>query len=153
MHCSMSTRTLLQNSRLHLLITQLGISKEQKADMIRNVTKGRTASSAELHKLEADELIIWLSGLAKAKLQAKYNNQKIDSPADRMRRKILSICHELNWQDTNGKVDWVRLNNFLLKYGYLSKTLNKYTEAELPKLVTQFEQLLKHHYEKQDKNG
>jgi len=61
------------------------------------------------------------------------------------RRKILSLCHELGWTylSTGGRivVDMHGLNRWCENYGYLHKPLNYYTPSELPKLVTQFEQM------------
>jgi len=41
------------------------------------------------------------------------------------------------------KLDMRRVNNWCLKYGYLHKLLDEYTYEELPKLVTQFEEVYK----------
>ncbi len=61
------------------------------------------------------------------------------------RRKILSLCHELGWTyPTHGgrvTVNFVALDGWMNKYSYLHKPLNYYTPAELPKLVTQFENM------------
>lgn len=140
-------RNAKQNSRLHLLLSQLGISKEGKQDLVLSATKGRTSSSAEMEVMEAQSLINWLAQEAKAKLRQKYP-QPVASPEDRMRKKILSICHDLAWENKDGKVDWDKLNAYLIKYGYLHKSLHLYKYKELPTLVTQFENLLKHHYQK-----
>ena len=55
-----------------------------------------------------------------------------------MRRKILSLCYELGWTCGNN-VDFLKLNQWLIKYSYLHKPLNYYTPDELPKLITQFQ--------------
>ena len=73
-----------------------------------------------------------------------------------MRGKILSRAHELGWhkKDAKGnvvrdratqkaKIDFDRVNEWCVKYGYLSKKLDKYTYAELPKLLWQFQQYYK----------
>lgn len=141
-------RTATQNAQLHVLITQLGIDKEIKAELVDQFTTGRTQSSSEMEYRECESLIGYLKSL--------QSDKKIDrmvyahsERADRMRKKILSMCHELGWEITpGGKIDWYRLNGWLLKYGYLKKELNSYTYEELPALVTQFEQLLKSHYGK-----
>ena len=67
-----------------------------------------------------------------------------DTNADRanvMRRKAFAIAHELGWEDAQGKVDRARFDAWMLKYSYLHKGINQYTHNELPKLLTQLEQL------------
>jgi hypothetical protein len=68
--------------------------------------------------------------------------------AQRMRRKIFSICHDIGWETETGEVDKVRLQNWLLKYGYLHKPITEYTVTELPALLTQFENIQKSEYRK-----
>lgn len=147
----MKYRTLEQNARLHALITKLGIDTETKAQLVAEVSKGRVTSSKLLTERECEMLISHLSSMP-AMAGTRYGY--VNDPANKMRRKILSICHELEWELQNGSVDWPRLNAWLLKYGYLHKGLNEYTEQELPTLVTQFENLLRTSYaSKKDKAG
>ncbi len=144
-------RTPDQNRQFHRLITKLRIPDDVKVDLVRQFTDGRCTSSADMRIYEADKLIDHLKTLEREMdLRTgfgKKTHKDENSPENRMRRKILSICHELNWRK-DGKIDWERLNGWLLKYGYLHKSLNKYTREELPTLVTQFENLLKDFYAK-----
>jgi hypothetical protein len=128
-------RTAQQNKQLFAILNKLGYDTEDRAELVYNATAGRTKSSAELHYYECQRLIQSLSGEANAEA----------IKADKMRKKILSICHEMGWANNNA-IDWPRLNNWLTKYGYLHKALTNYTVKELPKLVTQFENLLKSYY-------
>lgn len=130
-------RNAQQNKRLHLLIGELNIDKEAKQDMVYQFTNKRETSTAKMNVVECQNMINHLAQLKKQAVDKK----------DRMRKKILSICHEMQWT-LNGQIDWKRLNEFLNKSGYLHKPLNDYTLAELPKLVTQFENLLKSYYAK-----
>jgi hypothetical protein len=130
-------RTIAQNKQLHQLVTQLNINQETKEELVYSYTKGRETSTAKMERMECQALI--------NNLRVKANASKISDKANIMRRKVLSICHEMKWT-VNGKVDFLRLNEYLNKYGYLHKLLNLYTEQELPTLITQFEQLLKHYY-------
>lgn len=123
-----------------MLCSDLRISKENRAVIVDSITKGRSSSAGNLTFQEAIDVIKYLENMQKEK---KVDN----SPENKMRRKILSICYEMQWSE-NGKIDWKRLNGWLLKYGYLKKPLNDYTYQELPKLITQFEQLLKDYYAK-----
>lgn len=129
-------RNAAQNTQLHALIGKLGIGKETKEDLVYQYTAGRECSSSKMTVAECQALINHLNVLAKGKSDV----------TDKQRKKILSICHEMNWRTENGKVDFARLKEYLLKYGYLHKELNNYTDKEIPKLVTQFENLLKHYY-------
>ena len=142
-------RNNTQNRRLHLLITKLGIDDEAKEELVYNFTGTRETSTAKMEVRECQALINHLEA-AKRNLTptlSKGEGAKVDK-ADKMRKKILSICHEMNWTNTQGKVYWPTLNEWLLKYGYLHKTLNEYKEAELPTLITQFEALLQQFYKK-----
>jgi hypothetical protein len=130
-------RTLEQNNKLHTLLAKTDQQKN-KASLVFAFTEGRTESSSEMSIGECNSLIAWLQNLDKPRVD----------PADKMRKKILSICHDMNWELVSGKIDWDRLNNWLKKFGYLHKGLNEYTMQELPKLVTQFENLLKTFYAK-----
>jgi len=131
-------RTLQQNKQLHALISKLGIDKDTKAEMVHQYTRGRTCSSAGMTINECDILINFFSKQVEGYTPGGHT---LDSNANKMRRKILSICHDMLWENPDGSVDWKALEAWLLKYGYLHKYLNDYSEAELPTLVTQFERL------------
>lgn len=131
----MSTRTKEQSIRLHTIFGKLGIGGEIKEELVYNATQGRATSSKELTHLECDSLI-------------KSLQPDVPKEGDKQRKKILSIVHELGWETPTGKIDWNALNPYLLKYGYLHKAFNDYTPKELPKLVTQFENLLRSEYAK-----
>lgn len=143
-------RNKSQNSRLHALFTNLNIDAEMKAELVLQFTNNRTERSSKMLIDECQALINHLSSInaqANGKAAAKENELE-NSPENRQRRKILSICHEMGWKK-NGELDWERIENFLEKFGYLhKKKLNDYKPEELPKLVTQFEQLLKSYYAK-----
>lgn len=136
-------RTKEQNGRLHVLLSQLNMT-EYKADLAASFSNGRTESTSELTVYECKRLIEYLTRLIEGKSQA--TPQYATDKANKMRRKILSICHEMQWEHPSGSIDWERLNSWLMKYGYLHKSLNAYTEKELPKLLTQFDNLLKSFY-------
>jgi len=133
-------RNQVQNKQLHLLVKELNITPDNKEELVYSFSNGRETSSANLTHAECQGLI--------NHLRAMKSGQRQEDKADKMRKKVLSICHEMNWKLPNGKLDWNRINAFLYKYGYLKKTLNDYTEKELPMLITQFENLLKQYYAK-----
>lgn len=139
-------RTISQNNRLYALLSRLRVDKETQDGLVFEYTKGRSKSSKDMTIPECQALI--------NNLQHMVNQISTNTPppvrptndaSNKMRRKILSICHEMRWT-INGHLDWKRINDFLIKSGYLHIPLNAYKQEELPKLVTQFEQLLKTYY-------
>jgi hypothetical protein len=147
----MPLRNKQQNARLHSLITKLGIDAEGKEELVYQFTAERETSSAKMEVRECQALINHLeimAGQSTARIvntKGRAMGQTYDL-MDRMKKKILSICHELGWELPSGKIDWHRLNAYLLKYGYLHKGLNEYKYEELPTLVTQFENLQRSQY-------
>ena len=140
-------RTIEQNKQLHSLISRFKIDKERKQELILEVTDGRASSSADLEFTEAKKLIKHLESLNPS---IPKDRGQAAMRADKMRKKILSICHEMggDWELPGGAINWKHLNDWLMKYGYLHKALNAYTYEQLPELVTQFEQVLKSFYTK-----
>lgn len=132
-------RTINQNKRLHALLGQLGIDQEGKEDLVFNATGERTFRSSELLVHECNHLIRSLELRLKGH---KFPVWGPDDSAQKQRRKLFSLAHEIRWIDNKGKVDRDRLYSWVEKYGYLHKPLMKYTDTELPLLVTQFEQVL-----------
>jgi hypothetical protein len=124
-----------QLARIHVLLHKSGLMA-YKADMVTEVTNGREHSSKLLTHEEANVMIARLEATVKER-QAK---QKAQEPEQIMRRKIISCCREMGWIK-GGKADMPRIYTWVLKYGYLHKSLNKYTAAELPRLVTQAENM------------
>lgn len=124
-----------KNKSVHWLLTQTGMMA-QKESLVSSFTQGRTTHSSQMNDAEADELITWLRSQAKPSV----------NPANKMRRKILSMAHEMGWHTLqNGRyvADMHRINEWSLKYGYLHKPFNHYRHKELPRLVTQFENAYK----------
>lgn len=122
------------NGRIHLLLSQSGKAAHKK-ELVSSFTSGRSDSSRDMTDQEARDLISYLEG-----------SKTAPDPADRMRKKIISMAREIGWEmrTAKGKVaDIERIKNWVLKYGYLKKPLNDYGINELPRLVTQFEQVYK----------
>jgi hypothetical protein len=121
-----------QNRTLHGLLTKRGLL-EQKGIIVYGFTNGRSESCKDLSFEEAAEMIDYLK-----------SQDKTGPGANKMRRKIISLAHEMHWH-LNGTqaIDMPRLNGWCQKYGYLHKKLNDYTYKELPKLLTQFQLLYK----------
>lgn len=131
-------RTKTQNSRLYYLLNKTGMT-DDRAALVSDVTKGRTESTKELTAGECQTLI--------SRLQAYQKEQPISTEhisLKKMRSKVLHIAtKELKWVKPDGSIDWQRFNGFMLARGYLKKPLYQYDKAELPRLITQFEQLSK----------
>lgn len=112
---------------------QLGLGQD-KDNIVAGFSNGRTTHLRELSKEEATECIKWLS-------------EKMHKSGDKMRGKIFYYCHQMGWTKVNasGKVvaDGDRFDFWALKFSYLRKKLNQYNYAELPKLVSQFEEVYK----------
>jgi hypothetical protein len=128
----MSSITKKQLAKLHVLLHQLGMA-DQKADMVFNISGGRTKSSRELTLLEAKELLEYLS---------KYD------PSERMRKKVLALAYEsgIIYGDTpeDKKMNVAKIDMFLQSKGVIKKRLNDLKHDELIKVVNQFEQIVKH---------
>jgi hypothetical protein len=141
-------RNNTQNKRLHALITKLSIDAEAKEELVYNFTGTRETSTSKMEVSECQNLINHLEVATRNLVPAIPKGNGNPNKADKMRKKILSICYEMNWTNEKGKINWKTLNDYLLKFGYLHKALNDYKEAELPTLVSQFEGLLKQFYKK-----
>lgn len=113
--------------------TLCGKYRVNSADLAFSYSDNRTESVSQLYINEAGELIKYLEKLSGAPQTAK----------NKMQRKILSLAHEMRWELTNKKINMERVNQWCVQYGHLNKPFNQYTEAELPKLVYQFEQAYK----------
>ncbi|RYG33499.1 MAG: hypothetical protein EOO01_33165 [Chitinophagaceae bacterium] len=122
--------TKQQNSILHGLLSANRLM-DQKETLVQTFTAGRSKSSKDLTFQEAGELITHLKA--------------IDS-GHKMRRKIIKLAHEMGWKQPGGKIDLHAIDTWCLTYGFGKKRLNQYTNQELPKLVTQFENGPYKHY-------
>jgi len=121
-----------QLKALNTLVGKLGIDKESKAVMVEGFSNGRCTSSKELFMNEAADMIKHLKSL-----------DPEESKAEKMRRKIISLAHEMGWKVDN-KADMKRIDNWCTVYGHGKKKLNSYTYKELPTLVSQFEGVYRH---------
>jgi hypothetical protein len=136
-------RTDNQNRQMWALINRLGLDKEQVEDFVYQYTNARTSSTKDMIIPECQAFINHLNNLV-ANAPVDPNFEK----ANKMRRKIISICYEMGWTNPRtGKIDMQKVNNFCTNRTFDHKPLNDYTISELPKLVTQFEKVLKSFYD------
>jgi hypothetical protein len=124
-----------QLKAIHTLLGMHGL-KDEKESIVNAFTGGRTGSSKELKYKEAAALIGHLKSL-----------EPTNGRADKMRNKILSMAHEMNWclEGGNNIVDMDHVNNWCIHYGHAKKKLDDYKYNELPTLVSQFEEVYKRH--------
>ena len=114
-------RTILQNGQLHVLLNKLKIDAEGKAGMVSQYTNGRTDRSS---KMTIDECQLLIN-------QLNHDASPRNGESDKLRKKIISMCHEMGWELEGGKADMNRINQFCIKTGYLHKGLNDYQYDEL----------------------
>lgn len=135
----------LQIKTIHTLLPPHLKDKELKAEFIASFTEDANRSSTrDLTFYEAEELIYFLRT---GKNQTFAAFATFDH-TNRQHRYILSIAHQLGWVVYHNGLkkmvpDLERLGAWLRKYGYLHQPLKAYTAEQLPKLITQFEKLLK----------
>jgi hypothetical protein len=138
----MKMRDENQNKRLHLLLGKASLLAE-KPELVSFFTDGRTTSSRELTYEEAENFINYLEGMSQLqKTSGKESTEK-------MRRNIIAICYELGWIENSDnpeerKMNMAVIDSFIKQRGYIKKPLNDFTLKELPKLVSQFKQILQH---------
>lgn len=115
-------------------------NRSNKHDIVSGFTGGRSISLKELTHNETKALIEHLQ-------QLSVTNEH-QTAINKMRGKILYFAHEMRMTKQNNKgktvADVKRVDEWMLKYSYLHKKLDAYTLEELPKLVSQFENVYKH---------
>lgn len=96
-------RLKTQNSVFHGLIGKLNLDRDEKKEIVREVSAGRATSSKDLTAHEMQRAIDILSG-------------NFDSRIARMQAKARAISHDLGILKTvSGKVDYTALNAFVLR--------------------------------------
>jgi hypothetical protein len=128
-------RTNEQHKRLFGLLAKLNWM-EYRYDLASSFSNQRTDSTSKLSIEECDAMITMLQNEVK-----KYEVPQEPTKLNKMRGKFFHYCHELNWKK-NGKLDDERITNWLLKYGYMKKPLNDYTEKQMYRLLQQIEKVL-----------
>jgi hypothetical protein len=129
----MSTKNQLPKNfkKLMALLTKSNLQGRRHA-IVWDYSNGRTESSRELSDPETNRIIRDL----------ERGFKELDR-CDTMRKKIISQAHEMGWELAGHRADMARINAWCLKFGYLHKSLNQYSYAELPALLTQFDSVYK----------
>lgn len=142
-------------TRLQTLRREQKLTDDAYRAMIAGVSDGRTTSTKELTQVEAFSAINSLVGIQHT--QRIHEGDKELTEVDKMRRKILSRFHRMKWYLPGvapiastatgglvvGQLDYKRINQWMVDYSYLHKPLNKYSESELPDLVSQVDKVYK----------
>lgn len=119
---------------INTLVSKYGIDKDTKAMMVEGFSLGRCSSTKDLYDEEATLMLQYLQ-----------QNDPNRAAIEKMKGKIFYYCHEMSWTilKPTGKrvVDMKRLDEWCKSRSYLKKKLDWYSYKELPKLVTQFEQV------------
>lgn len=98
--------------------------------IVLGYTMGRTSHVSEMTIAEATQLL-------------KDKNKG----SDEKRKKILAICYDIKRVTPDGKPDLEWLDEWCKKYGPVKKAFNKYTSAELSKMIIAFENMRKTTYQ------
>jgi hypothetical protein len=121
-----------QIKAIYSLLGKHGLRDEKKS-IVSAFTAEKTTSVSAMSFSQAAALIAHLKGL-----------DPTDRATDRMKNKIISMAHELGWRKPGTTdVDMDHVNNWMKSFSYLKKPLDDYKHNELPKLVTQFEEVYK----------
>lgn len=131
-----------QNKYLHKLLNDLNLM-DVKPELVASFSGKDSSSSKDLLYVEADHLIRYLERQSSGTLPTPEEEEA----SDKMRRKILSIAHEMQWKLEGGKVDIARVNAWCQTKGFGKKVLNDYSHDELTKLVSQFKIVYRKHRE------
>jgi hypothetical protein len=119
---------------------------DDKQNIVEQISNGRTRSVSALTR---DEAMHWINAMNKALRQAQGINPMDER--QKMLKYIIAMAHEIGMIKKQLRVmkeggtkevnNYDDLHAWIKKYGYLKKDLNKYSYAELPKLVTAFENM------------
>lgn len=110
-----------------------------RSELIGTFTADKKKGLSELTDHEYREFINWLNKRFPA---SKLNVPPEEEKMQLQRRKIIALFRKMGYQKDN-KADMVRIYGWVLKYGYLNKSLKLYNSEELPMLVTQAENVYK----------
>jgi len=132
-----------QNRRLHQLLNILELTNYKK-ELVHSFSGGRTESSKGLNANEARELIAHLERSEKELAELSKKEDQLAKPGEKMRKKIFSLCWQMKFckEENTKEQNNAIVKGLVEKLGVLKpKPLNQYSEQELPRLVTQFEQM------------
>lgn len=124
--------------------TVQGLLKVKDMDaLVLGFSIGSEGRVSKMKEHEARQLLNHMNSML-----PKGQQQRAPKPGEAQRRKMIAMAYERagitasdSQERKRGVVQW--LDGWCRQYGYLHKGLNDYTAAELPKLVTQFGEVIK----------
>lgn len=138
--------TKQQIASIHALLpNKIKNNKIFKAEVISQFTQDETKTSTkDLSFDQANQLILKLGGSPHKKTKNKYG---YFDKTNAQHKYLLSLCMQIGWTDFKPGIgtiaDTDQFGHWMQKSGYLHKPLKDYTAAELPKLVAQFQEVVK----------
>jgi hypothetical protein len=131
--------------KFNALLRNLGLEDDDKRGIIASFTNGRTSKTKEMLYVEAKAMLQHLSALAPYVQSEESAAARVREKENKMRKKVIAIAYQLGWTTPQGKCDYARLDRFIAARPVTpgATSLNQYTAADLPKLINQFEELLK----------
>lgn len=126
--------------------------RDQKQELVQDVSGGRASSTKDLTERELQQLIDGLQGFVSVPKPKNKANEK--------RRRIIAIAHQMGWQleDDNRRIilnkkghpiaDMKRIDAWCIKHGSFGKPLNGHSEKELSVLIRNLERVQLHQLKK-----
>jgi hypothetical protein len=143
-------RTLHQNKQLHAIAGKLNIQKDVMEDLVYQFTNERETSTKEMDMMECQALINHLRVMTGQRVEVVPTPapRRENSPENRMRKKVISLCYDLHMTLPGGKIDMARVNALCVEKGPAKKPLNACTKQELQVLITVVEKIVKSYLER-----
>lgn len=137
--------TPAQLKKIQTMFTRIGFDKEDKMDVISNLTNGRATSTKDITFNEATRLIIHFSGKSESQKAVKRDDTRKE--ARDMVRCIYRIAYDIGmcYGDTpeDKLMNCAKINKFCRERGTVKKNITEMTLPELKKTKKQFEAILK----------
>jgi hypothetical protein len=126
--------------KLHTLLSQCGL-RDHKAELVREFTGGRTESSKQMTRKEAEGMI--------EHLESHISPQETVLSRDKMVRKLFYLAYEMGYDQPRSDIQHLMDRKEVVKQnlqGWLSgkhckinRDLNQYSNDELRVVLSQFE--------------
>lgn len=130
-------RTQKQNIDLHILLTKLSITPEEKADLVYLYSSQRTKTSANLYESECAKLI--------KMLEKRWED--LDEKRDKRRKRVISHLAEAGYTTPQGRPDMNKIHSWVRKQKH-KKHLNDHNLKELSSLIKAAEGVRDHYLSK-----
>lgn len=155
---SSQTKAVKRDYKQFFALLKSAGQTENRQAIIMGFTDGRTDSLKGLTDTEYLELIRKLKGLVHSQPKVAHTAGP-KGQADKMRKKLIWVLCSMGFLKIKGsgevfhfenqvtrKANMEAINAVIERLGYLKKPLKDYKLSELPKLVTQFENIKKNNW-------